>query len=451
LASCLLLTAVDNLFHFLQNVSYTQTGHPFTKLTIPSLSLFVTKVRGLLVEPCVRDMLVPAIFRPIPNALIVVTAGLEALRSSTRVPVHLGVSESVETLCIPDLASPFVMRGAARVDSIDWSLQWSKALSRLRGQKSGPIELRTRLMQLFSYIWKTMNHRGLRLMTRRYSTTRWSSAHTLQKEASTIQRNCEQETLASRRGQRLRSCDCSERVTLSSDRSYVDGINVEVVGEHLFCQDFETLRPQTPCRAEHAELMAIVVVEVADGGRTHNLAARRCEGVCLLDRKADSRRLDSCVDSARGEKVCVYGVGRTGTKNATRRIPRMSAGGSSNTEPSLDSGVCGLTRNREDRLFEGEFVEFSILLEPHKPASPSILEHDKEARLVNSCSHDRQSHSFMHLHRLASTASPSCAPSPPQPFASRPRVPRNTVHFLQTVSLASIRSILLNLRSPVFG
>ncbi|KAG9615065.1 hypothetical protein KCU86_g36, partial [Aureobasidium melanogenum] len=54
----------------------------------------------------------------------------------------------------------------------------------------------------------------------------------------------------------------------------------------------------------------------------------------------------------------------------------------------------------------------------------------------------------MHLHRLASTASPSCAPSPPQPFASRPRVPRNTVHFLQTVSLASIRSILLNLRSP---
>ncbi|KAH0121719.1 hypothetical protein KCU60_g17, partial [Aureobasidium melanogenum] len=123
LASCLLLTAVDNLFHFLQNVSYTQTGHPFTKLTIPSLSLFVTKVRGLLVEPCVRDMLVPAIFRPIPNALIVVTAGLEALRSSTRVPVHLGTA-------VPDLASPFVMRGAARVDSIDWSLQWSKALSR---------------------------------------------------------------------------------------------------------------------------------------------------------------------------------------------------------------------------------------------------------------------------------------------------------------------------------
>ncbi|KAG9873407.1 hypothetical protein KCU63_g34, partial [Aureobasidium melanogenum] len=84
---------------------------------------------------------------------------------------------------------------------------------------------------------------------------------------------------------------------------------------------------------------------------------------------------------ARGEKVCVYGVGRTGTKNATRRIPRMSAGGSSNTEPSLDSGVCGLTRNREDRLFEGEFVEFSILLEPHKPASPSILEHDKEGKV----------------------------------------------------------------------
>ncbi|KAG9615066.1 hypothetical protein KCU86_g35, partial [Aureobasidium melanogenum] len=38
-------------------------------------------------------------------------------------------------------------------------------------------------------------------------------------------------------------------------------------------------------------------------------------------------------------------------------------------------------RNREDRLFEGEFVEFSILLEPHKPASPSILEHDKEGKV----------------------------------------------------------------------
>ncbi|KAG9956433.1 hypothetical protein KCU82_g18, partial [Aureobasidium melanogenum] len=69
------------------------------------------------------------------------------------------------------------------------------------------------------------------------------------------------------------------RVTLSSDRSYVDGINVEV--------DFETLRPQTPCRAEHAELMAIVVVEVADGGRTHNLAARRCEGSLGLDADVD--------------------------------------------------------------------------------------------------------------------------------------------------------------------
>ncbi|KAG9956434.1 hypothetical protein KCU82_g17, partial [Aureobasidium melanogenum] len=140
LASCLLLTAVDNLFHFLQNVSYTQTGHPFTKLTIPSLSLFVTKVRGLLVEPCVRDMLVPAIFRPIPNALIVVTAGLEALRSSTRVPVHLGVSESVETLCSG--CRDWRRRGkgglhwcpryARKLKDIwqDWSLQWSKALSR---------------------------------------------------------------------------------------------------------------------------------------------------------------------------------------------------------------------------------------------------------------------------------------------------------------------------------
>ncbi|KAH0121716.1 hypothetical protein KCU60_g18, partial [Aureobasidium melanogenum] len=76
------------------------------------------------------------------------------------------------------------------------------------------------------------------------------------------------------------------RVTLSSDRSYVDGINVEVP-QHLFCQDFETLRPQTPCRAEHAELMAIVVVEVADGGRTHNLAARRCEGSLGLDADVD--------------------------------------------------------------------------------------------------------------------------------------------------------------------
>ncbi|KAG9615068.1 hypothetical protein KCU86_g33, partial [Aureobasidium melanogenum] len=109
-------------------------------ITFYLLSLFVTKVRGLLVEPCVRDMLVPAIFRPIPNALIVVTAGLEALRSSTRVPVHLGVSESVETLCSG--CRDWRRRGkgglhwcpryARKLKDIwqDWSLQWSKALSR---------------------------------------------------------------------------------------------------------------------------------------------------------------------------------------------------------------------------------------------------------------------------------------------------------------------------------
>lgn len=68
------------------------------QLTITSLILFVPKVRDLTVIPGVCDMLVPANLTAISDTLIVVTVELETLGSAARVPIHLGISESVESL-----------------------------------------------------------------------------------------------------------------------------------------------------------------------------------------------------------------------------------------------------------------------------------------------------------------------------------------------------------------
>ena len=46
-------------------------------------------------------------------------------------------------------------------------------------------------------------------------------------------------------------------------------------------------------------------------------------------------------------------------------------------------------RHGEDELFKGVFFQFSILLEPHVPASPSMLEHDKQC-ICTSTGEQRQ-------------------------------------------------------------